>query len=107
MKQRTKARTPSKKLALLAESLLLEGNELRSYCSSHGVMLEELLGWRDLALSGLSNADHSVFGERASAHAAEVKALETELRRKNDALAETAALLVLKKKVDAIFGEGK
>ena len=34
-----------------------------------------------------------------------VKELERELRRKEKALAETAALLVLKKKVDAIWGD--
>jgi hypothetical protein len=34
-----------------------------------------------------------------------VRELERELRRKNDALAETAALLVLKKKVLSIWGD--
>jgi transposase len=34
-----------------------------------------------------------------------IAALERELRRKESALAETAALLVLKKKADAIWGE--
>jgi transposase len=36
-----------------------------------------------------------------------IAALERELRRKEAALAETAALLVLKKKADLIWGEGK
>jgi transposase-like protein len=36
-----------------------------------------------------------------------IAALERELRRKEAALAEAAALLVLKKKADAIWGEGK
>ena len=34
-----------------------------------------------------------------------IKELERELRRKDKALAETAALLVLKKKVQAIWGD--
>jgi len=34
-----------------------------------------------------------------------IKELERELRRKDKALAETAALLVLKKKAQAIWGE--
>jgi hypothetical protein len=34
-----------------------------------------------------------------------IKALERELRRKDQALAETAALLVLQKKVRAIWGD--
>jgi len=36
-----------------------------------------------------------------------IAALERELRRKEAALAEAAALLVLKKKADAIWGDGK
>ncbi len=36
-----------------------------------------------------------------------IAALERELRRKESALAEAAALLVLKKKADAIWGEGR
>ena len=36
-----------------------------------------------------------------------IAALEKELRRKEAALAEAAALLVLKKKADAIWGEPK
>jgi hypothetical protein len=36
-----------------------------------------------------------------------IAALERELRRKEAALAEAAALLVLKKKADAIWGEPK
>jgi transposase len=35
-----------------------------------------------------------------------VRELEKELRRKDRALAETAALLVLQKKVRAIWGDG-
>lgn len=36
-----------------------------------------------------------------------VKELEKELARKEKALAETAALLVLRKKADAIWGPGE
>jgi hypothetical protein len=35
-----------------------------------------------------------------------IRELEAELRRKDKALAETAALLILKKKVLAIWGDG-
>ena len=37
----------------------------------------------------------------------ELKKLSQELRRKEAALAETAALLVLRKKADAIWGDGE
>lgn len=37
----------------------------------------------------------------------DIKRLEQELRRKEAALAETAALLVLRKKANAIWGDGE
>jgi hypothetical protein len=37
----------------------------------------------------------------------EIKSLEHELRRKDAALAETAALLVLRKKANAIWGDNE
>ena len=36
-----------------------------------------------------------------------IRELERELRRKDAALAETAALLVLRKKAEAIWGKGE
>ena len=36
-----------------------------------------------------------------------IKALERDLRRKEKALAEAAALLVLRKKAEAIWGDGE
>ncbi len=43
--------------------------------------------------------------KKASVEAKRVRELERELRRKEKALAETAALLVLKKKAAAIWGD--
>jgi hypothetical protein len=43
--------------------------------------------------------------KKVSAEAKRVRELERELRRKEKALAETAALLVLKKKAAAIWGD--
>jgi transposase len=41
----------------------------------------------------------------SSAESKRIKELERELRRKEKALAETAALLVLRKKADALWGD--
>jgi transposase-like protein len=107
MRKRSKPRSPSVKLRLVSESMELTGDALLSWCHVKGVMLDELLGWRDLALSGIEDADGSttVLG-RAELEAA-VRKLEKDVRRKNDALAETAALLVLQKKTQELFGEEK
>ncbi len=37
----------------------------------------------------------------------QIRNLQRELKRKNEALAEAAALLVLRKKADAIWGQGE
>jgi transposase len=107
MQKRIKPRTPSVKMALIVESFTLDGDALRTYCGSHGVMVEELLSWRDMALSGLELADREKHRVREAEHVVDVKALQAELRRKNAALAEAAALLILKKKFEDLFGEEK
>ena len=69
-----------------------------AWCREHGLYPAELDGWKQDAVAGL--------GEPRAASATEaredrrrVKELERELRRKDKALAETAALLVLSKKL--------
>ena len=56
--------------------------------------------WRAAALEGLGPARSKRSEQRR------VQELEKELRRKDKALAEAAALLVLQKKVRAIWGDG-
>lgn len=77
-----------------------------AWCRERGLYAAELEAWKRDAIAGL--------GEPRAASAAEarqdrrrVKELERELQRKDKALAETAALLVLSKKVAAIFHEGE
>ena len=107
MTKRSKQRTPSTKLRLVSESLPLEGDALQSFCATHGVTIEELLSWRDLALSGIEVADRDGNGRTHAELDKEYKRLEEEIRRKNDALAEAAALLVLQKKTSDLLRGSK
>jgi len=107
MRKRSKPRSPSVKLRLVSESMELTGDALLTWCHRNGVMLDELLGWRDLALSGIEDADGSTTVYGRAELEAEVRKLEKDVRRKNDALAEAAALLVLQKKTQELFGEAK
>lgn len=107
MRKRSKPRSPSVKLRLVSESMELTGDALRTWCQLKGVMLDELLAWRDLALSGIEDADGSTTGHGRAELEAAVRKLEKDVRRKNDALAEAAALLVLQKKTQELFGEEK
>ena len=107
MSKRSKPRSPSTKLSLLASSHELQGDALRAFCDEKGVTVEELLSWRDLALSGIEVADRDGLGATRKDHDQKVAELEAELRRKNDALAEAAALIILQKKISGILGGKK
>jgi len=107
MRKRTRPRSPSKKLLFVAESMQLEGEALLAYCQSHGVTVEELLMWRDMALSGIESFAEGESSMTRVEQEEHIKQLETELRRKSDALAEAAALLILQKKTSDILGTGR
>ena len=99
MTKRTKPRSPSIKFAMLAESHGLQGTALQTFCDQKGVTIDELLSWRDLALSGIELAQRDGLGATRKEHDTELASLKEDLRRKNDALAEAAALLILQKKL--------
>jgi transposase-like protein len=107
MTKRHKPRSPSSKFAMLGESHNLNGEALQSFCNEKGVTVNELLSWRDLALSGIELADRNGLGATRKDHDQIVANLEKELRRKTDALAEAAAILVLQKKTLGILGQEK
>ena len=56
-------------------------------------------------LDGLQNGHSKKTTKQKKADAKRIRALEKEIHRKDKALAETAALLVLKKKVQEIWGD--
>jgi transposase len=79
-----------------------------AWCREHGVFPAEVEKWRANATAALASPEEA----RASPQATRqdrlrIKDLERELLRKERALAETAALLVLSKKVAAIFDKGE
>jgi len=82
-------------IRILAAANELSDAELGPYLRREGVRPETLDAWRE-ALRG-NRPDRS--SQR------QIKELEKELRRKEAALAEAAALLILQKKAQAIWGE--
>lgn len=79
-----------------------------AWCREHGVYPADLALWRASCTTALAEPEEA----RASPQATRqdhkrIKELERDLRRKNAALAETAALLVLSKKLEAIFQKGE
>jgi hypothetical protein len=84
--------TVEQKARILAETAKLDGERLTAYLTNAGVKLAEVEDWR-LALEGTATATAS----------RRIRKLERELARKDKALAEAAALLVLQKKVRALY----
>jgi DNA-binding transcriptional MerR regulator len=79
-----------------------------AWCREHGVYPQELAAWRQSATEALAEPEEQrATPKQTAADRRRIKDLERELRRKDKALAETAALLVLSKKLEAIFHKGE
>ena len=79
-----------------------------AWCREHGVFPAELDKWRASCTAALAEPEEARASPQATrASAKRIKELERDLLRKDRALAETAALLVLSKKVAAIFNKGE
>jgi transposase-like protein len=93
------------KFAEVIESASLNELELSEYCRRKGLYPEQIQAWRKTCLQANAPLAPKVDLIQIRAQAKQIKQLESELRRKDKALAETAAILVLQKKVQAIWGE--
>ena len=79
-----------------------------AWCREHGVYPAELDKWLASATAALAAPEEARASPQATRQdRARIKELERNLLRKDRALAETAALLVLSKKVATIFHEGE
>ena len=79
-----------------------------AWCREHGVYPAELDQWCASATAALAEPEEARASPQATRQDKKrIKELERELLRKDRALAETAALLVLSKKVAAIFNKGE
>ena len=92
---------------IVVETVGLNETELADYARKKGLYVEQIKAWRDACM----NANGGVAKEAARLNRElkesqkERKKLEKELQRKDKALAEAAALLVLSKKANAIWGD--
>jgi transposase len=100
-------RSAAEKLRLVMAAAALPADELGAFLRREGVHEAELEQWRAAVLDAGQIALEGGAPRAASrgADGKRIKELERELRRKDKALAETAALLVLQKKVREIWGD--
>jgi transposase len=90
------------RLRAVMEASQLGAEELGEFLRREGLHEETLEEWRTAALDALApSSPRSRGGDKKR-----IKRLERELLRKDKALAETAALLVLQKKVRDLWGDG-
>lgn len=95
--------TAEEKLKVVAEAMGLDDAELGILLRREGVHEAQLMNWREALLGSLDPV-----GQRGASVAQErrqIRKLERELKRKDKALAETAALLVLQGKARALWGD--
>ncbi len=92
-RHKSKAWSIDEKIRVLADAGKLSGSELHAFLENEGLLLGELEQWR-LALEEE--------GRASLATTKRIRRLERELARKEKALAEAAALLVLKKKLESL-----
>lgn len=97
--------TAAARLQAVIATAGLDETAKSGWCRGQGVYPQELAQWGASALSALGDPKAATDAASNGAQRRRVKELERELRRKDRALAEAAALLVLSKKLSAIFQE--
>lgn len=97
------------KFAVVLETASMTASELSEYCRSKGLYPEQVQAWREACMDGVGDAGQCPAAAQAHIKAAtkQINRLEKELRRKDKALAETAALLVLQKKFQALLEDAE
>ncbi len=94
--------TPEEKLQAIIACESLDSQQTSAWCRENGIFPHHIKQWRD---EFTQNSPKPASGGRKKIRelTEENKSLKKELRRKEKALSETAALLVLKKKVDQLW----
>ena len=95
------------KFAAVIESASFNEAELAEYCRKKGIYPEQLSRWRVACenANDWERANNRQLKKEKKKDRNRIRDLERELQRKEKALAETAALIVLQKKVKAIWGD--
>ncbi len=94
------------KFLIVMETINLGEAELSEYCREKGLFPEQVKQWQENCMQANSNIPRQIAEliQQDKALQKELRLTKKELQRKEAALAETAALLVLRKKAEAIWG---
>jgi transposase len=92
------------KLAVVIETASLNAAELSEYCRSKGLYPEQISRWKETFIQAVGPAKPDTETKETRK---KIQRLEKEILRKDKALAEAAALLILQKKVQALWEDGE
>ena len=97
--------TSRDKFAVVMETAAMNQSEMAAYCREKGIYVEQLTQWRAACeqANDWSQASEKELKSATKADRKRVAELEKELARKEKALAEAAALLILRKKFNTLF----
>jgi transposase len=91
------------KLAVIIETATFNETELSEYCRCKGLYPVQIKSWKASMVQGLMSEPSKVDREQNQKQVKTIQRLEKDLARKEKALAEVAALLVLQKKFQALM----
>jgi len=99
--------TSEDKFHIVLETASLTEQELGEYCRRKGIFTEDIKSWKAQCMNANNSSmeDPKKLKAELKEEKDKNKKIEKELRIKEKALAETAALLVLRKNVHAIWGD--
>ncbi len=97
--------TSAAKFQHVLESATLNEHELGEFCRRRGIFPEQLAAWRKACMMANECLAHREDRSEQRDLTRQIKMLEGDLRRKEKALAEAAALLILQKKTHLIWGD--
>lgn len=89
------------RFAVIVETATLSEAEIAEYCRKKGLYPEQLIQWKQGFIQTENPGDKAALKQSQK----KIKQLEKELLRKEKALAEAAAILVLRKKLTDYYGE--
>jgi len=95
------------KFLVVMETYAMNQADLADYCRKKGLYKEQIEAWRESCLNanGRESNQTKQLNQELKEEKRKAKTLEKDLLKKEKALAEAAALLLLRKKAQAIWGD--
>ena len=95
------------KFLVVMETFTMNETELADYCRKKGLYREQIEAWKEVCLQANGQAFDQAkqLNGQLKEEQKRAKLLEKDLQKKEKALAEAAALLLLRKKAQAIWGD--